>query len=81
MHPINKSRSTNGEFHHHIPELKQDKERFNYYFKMKIETYYYILKIVKPDTKKVDIGCRSISSEKRFEFTKLSLVSTDFNVK
>ena len=48
--PINKARSTNGKFHHHIPELKQNRERFNCYFKMKIESSYHLFKIVKKKT-------------------------------
>ena len=70
VHPINAKRDELGEFHHLIPELKEDAERFYGYFRMLPKTYTTIFNIVKSDLIKEDIGFRRpVSAEERFALT------------
>ena len=41
VHPINQQRETFGEFHHLVPELKQDESRFNSYFIIESDNTIY----------------------------------------
>jgi hypothetical protein len=43
VHEINQLRGQYGEYHHLLPQLKADGERFFQYFRMDIETFTYIL--------------------------------------
>jgi hypothetical protein len=43
VHEISQLRGRHGEYHHLLPQLKADGERFFQYFRMDIETFTYIL--------------------------------------
>ena len=58
-HPINQQRETLGEFHHLVPELKQDESRgFIHILGWKVIHIYYILLDVGPVIEKHDDGFR-----------------------
>lgn len=42
-HPINKLRSVYGEYKHLFPQLLEDENRFFEYFRMNLDTFYFIL--------------------------------------
>lgn len=57
-HNINLARPTYGEFHHLFPHLLQDPERFRGYFRMRIETFNYILEKIQNRIQKQNTNYR-----------------------
>lgn len=43
IHPINKLRNVCGEYHHLMPQLRQDEQKFKEYFRMDTSTFDYLL--------------------------------------
>ena len=70
VHPINEERDTFGEYHHLIPQLRNDPTKFKEYFRMLPETFDYILEKVSPLIMKNTTNYRpSISPEERLSVT------------
>lgn len=70
VHPINVKRETCGEFHLLFPDLKQDEQRFQSYFRMLPQTFYAILDLITVDLQKQETNYRKpVSPEERLALT------------
>ena len=70
VHPINKLRHIHGEYHHLMPPLLNDPERFVQYFRMKHQTFYDLLQHCAADLKEKSTNfCRAVSPEERLVVT------------
>lgn len=66
VHPINLNRKLYGEFHHLMPKLLEDEQRFQMYFRMNKDEFYYLLEMIGPEIEKRTTQLReSISPEQR----------------
>lgn len=64
VHSINEKRAKYGEFHHLVPELELDEERFKTYFRLNPEQYNEVLSLIDEDIKKNDTNYRKAISAK-----------------
>lgn len=70
VHPVNKLRSTLGEYHHLHKMLCEDEERFFEYYRMSVTTFYYILNNVKESIQKGRTNFHeTIAAEERLAVT------------
>ena len=66
VHEINEARSEYGEYHHLMPQLREDEEKFRDYFRMSSSTFDSLLEYIKEDITKQNTNFRnSISAEER----------------
>lgn len=59
----------NGEYHRIFPDLLQQPERFRQYFRMRPETFFYILEVISPEIRKESNFRKCISPEERLMIT------------
>ena len=70
VHPINLEREQYGEYHHLMPQLRRDPERFQKYFRMSPGTFDYVVQQVSPGIMKTTTNYRKpISPEERLAVT------------
>lgn len=69
VHELYKKRDTLGEFHHLFEDLIQHPDKFFKYFRMKVDTFYYILDAIKSDLTKTNNFRKTIRPEERLAVT------------
>ena len=70
VHEINTKRPIYGEYHHLMKDLCDDERKFYDYFRMKKDTFNYILKLLGPELEKMTTNFRKpISAEERLVIT------------
>lgn len=70
VHPINLQRDSLGEYHHLIPQLLDDEDRYRSYYRMSPETFTTLMDILRPVLTKTETSFRRpISAEERMTVT------------
>lgn len=69
VHELYTKRDTLGEFHHLFEDLIQHPDKFFKYFRMKMDTFYYILDAIRYELTKTNNFRKTIPAEERLAVT------------